>query len=72
MFWPEKAIWVMGDEWLVKIKIASVLELLTCRKFSFIQTSISSSQMFKDDEDSEAACGIGIGSVFIYHCVSSA
>ena len=81
MFWPEKVMWVMGDDWTwfgVPTKIASVFELFSCRKFSRIQAFISSMQLLRgdgegdgdDDGDSDDVCGIG--SVFIYSCVSSA
>ena len=69
-----------GADWTwfgVPTKIASVLELLICRKLCCIQAFISSMQVLRDvdgngdgDGDSEDACGIG--SVFIYSCVSLA
>ena len=70
----------MGEDWTwfgVPTKIASVMELFSCRKFCCIQAFISSMQVLKDvdgngDDDGDSGDSGGIGSVFIYSCVSSA
>lgn len=77
---------VMGDEWTwwgVPIRMASVLELLSCKKFNFIHAFISSRQVVSvddgdgddraaDDGDNDGRAAEGSESVLRYSCVSSA
>lgn len=61
IFWPEKVMLVMSDDrtWCgVPTKMASVLELFSCRKFCFIHAFISSRQVVRVD-DGRAAEGVG-------------
>ena len=64
MVWPEKVMVVMVDEqtWCgVPTRMASVLELFSCRKLSFIHASISSRQVVSV----ESGRGVeGVGFVF--------
>ena len=76
----------MGDEWTwwgVPIRMASVLELFSCKKFIFIHAFISSRQVVSvddgdddgkaaDDGDDDGRAAEGGGSVLMYSCVSSA
>ena len=61
MVWPEKLMLVMVADWTwcgVPMIMASVFELFSCRKLSFIHAFISSRQVVSVDTD-RAVEGVG-------------